>query len=223
MNLLAIDTSSKTTVLGLKLGEELIDRSSETGRSHSRDLLPSIESLIRDAGIELESLDGIIFGQGPGSFTGLRIAVGVVQGLAYGLDIPVVPVSSMACLAQGVHREYGAERVAVALKARLEEVYFGAYGFSSGVAEEVADEVVLDVRQLASLSGNSWSGVGDGWEFQAELEKSLGVSMETVSLATELDVHDLVTIGQRKFNDGLALPALEAKPVYLREQVAQKP
>lgn len=223
MKLLAIDTSSSTTVLGLVLDDELIDRSTDTGRSHSRDLLPSIESLMSEAGISLGDLDAIVFGQGPGSFTGLRIAVGVVQGLAYGLDVPAVPVSSMGCLAQGAHRQHGANLVAVALKARLEEVYFGTYGFPEGVAEPLGSEMVVDVRELPPVEAGPWHGAGDGFEFRTAIENALGVSIIEIHDTTRLDVRDLIAIGSRKFSAGKVVSALEARPVYLREQVAQKP
>ena len=130
MNLLGIDTSTRSTVLGLQLGSEVIDRTSPDVDTHSREILPSIESLVMEAGIGIEDLDAIVFGQGPGSFTGLRIAVGVVQGLGYGLGIPVVPVSSMACIAQSLIQAANPSLIFVGLTARLEEVYYGAYKLS---------------------------------------------------------------------------------------------
>ena len=223
MNLLALDTSSDSMVLGLQLGAQTLDRSTVTGRSHSRDLLPGIEALMAEAGITLGELDAVVFGQGPGSFTGLRIAVGVVQGLAYGLDIPVVPVSSMACLAQAAHRQQGAQLVAVALKARLEEVYFGAYSFAEGIAATMDSEMVLDVSDLPSQRAGEWVGVGDGWEFKDKLERSLQITVRHISRETVPGVLDLVTIGQHKLANNETVSALQAAPVYLREQVAVKP
>ena len=98
-----------------------------SGRSHSRDILPTITALLTKNKLSLRNLNYIVYGQGPGSFTGLRIAVGVVQGLAFGLNIPVVPVSSLACLAQAQYRRSGQQQIVSALHARKEEVYLGKY------------------------------------------------------------------------------------------------
>ena len=149
--LLIIDTSSRSTVLGLSIQETLIDRTTPAVNSHSREILPALSALLADAGIDLPDIDALVFGQGPGSFTGLRIAAGVVQGLAYGLDRPVVQISTMAALAQSLCDESRSsdDSVCVALSARLEEVYFGAYRFDGGVAVPVTDERVADVRDYA--------------------------------------------------------------------------
>ncbi|MBT7878450.1 MAG: tRNA (adenosine(37)-N6)-threonylcarbamoyltransferase complex dimerization subunit type 1 TsaB, partial [Gammaproteobacteria bacterium] len=161
MNLLGIDTSTRSTVLGLQLGSELVDRTSPEVDTHSREILPSIESLVREAGIGVGDLDAIVFGQGPGSFTGLRIAIGVVQGLGYGLGIPVVPVSSMACIAQSFTTVTNPPLVFVGLTARLEEVYYGAYKFEEHIAVPVIPEGVVDVSELPQLPVGDWLGCGN--------------------------------------------------------------
>lgn len=207
-------------MLGLALGDELIDRSSVPGASHSREILPSIESLLIDAKTSLSELDAIIFGQGPGSFTGLRISVGVVQGLGYGLNLPLVPVSSMAALAQ-VHAGQG-ENIFVALTARLEEIYFGGYSVSGDIVEPIIDEGVADVSMLPRLSEGSWAGLGNAWGLKDKIEESTGISVSVVSEETVPSVSALLTLGRSYFNDGRTVSALEARPVYLREEVAQK-
>ena len=104
MNVLAIETSTTACCLGLALGDQTTEQFVQLQRTHSREILPRIAALLADAGVELSALDLLVYGKGPGSFTGLRIATGVVQGLGYGLDIPVVGISTLACCAQGRYR-----------------------------------------------------------------------------------------------------------------------
>jgi tRNA threonylcarbamoyladenosine biosynthesis protein TsaB len=223
VNLLGIDTSTRSTVLGLQLGLEVIDRTSPDVDTHSREILPSIESLVREAGIRIEDLDAIVFGQGPGSFTGLRIAVGVVQGLGYGLGLPVVPVSSMACIAQSVIQTVNPSFVFVGLTARLEEIYYGAYKFEEGIAEGAIREGVVDVSELPQLPVGDWLGCGNAMsELGTKIQAVTGVSFKSISSETVPTIHNLLSIGSFKFSRGEAVNAMQATPVYLREQVASR-
>jgi tRNA threonylcarbamoyladenosine biosynthesis protein TsaB len=223
VNLLGIDTSTRSTVLGLQLGLEVIDRTSPDVDTHSREILPSIESLVREAGIRIEDLDAIVFGQGPGSFTGLRIAVGVVQGLGYGLGLPVVPVSSMACIAQSVIQTVNPSFVFVGLTARLEEIYYGAYKFEEGIAEGAIREGVVDVSELPQLPVGDWLGCGNAMsELGTKIQAVTGVSFKSISSETVPTIHNLLSIGSFKFSRGEAVSAMQATPVYLREQVASR-
>jgi tRNA threonylcarbamoyladenosine biosynthesis protein TsaB len=223
VNLLGIDTSTRSTVLGLQLGLEVIDRTSSDVDTHSREILPSIESLVREAGIRIEDLDAIVFGQGPGSFTGLRIAVGVVQGLGYGLGLPVVPVSSMACIAQSVIQTVNPSFVFVGLTARLEEIYYGAYKFEEGIAEGAIREGVVDVSELPQLPVGDWLGCGNAMsELGTKIQAVTGVSFKSISSETVPTIHNLLSIGSFKFSRGEAVSAMQATPVYLREQVASR-
>ncbi len=221
MNFLAFDTSSEAQVLGLQCGESVIERTTLVGRAHSQLILPAIESLLQDAGIRLADLDGIFFGQGPGSFTGLRIAVGVVQGLAYGLNIPVVPVGTMAILAQGAHRLHGAEQVVVALHAREREVYFGSYQFVQGIAQPVGRECVVVAEAAPAQPFDECVGVGDGWSL---LSDALASACQTRVTETYVDVFplaaDLLKLGDAAWQRGESISAMQAEPRYLRESVA---
>ena len=126
-NILAIDCAFSQLQLGLLHGDKVYCRELGEVRDHSRHLLDQIDRLLSDAKVSPEQLSAIAFGQGPGSFTGLRIAVGVVQGLAYGLEIPVIPIPSMGVIATRVFRDYSAEHVTVALHARADEVYLARF------------------------------------------------------------------------------------------------
>ena len=209
-------------VLGLRLGDEVIGRSTPTVNSHSREILPAIEALVADGGISLSQLDALVFGRGPGSFTGLRIAVGVVQGLGYGLDIPAVPVSSMASLAQRLAGKGDDSRVVTALHARLEEVYFGSYGFRHGFATPLGPELVADVKALPRQTSAVWYGIGDAWQLRGKMEQALGVTLTAVSEEISPTPGDLLALGAHLYENGAGIPAIEASPVYLREEVAKK-
>jgi len=211
-------------VLGLQLGSEVIDRTSPDVDTHSREILPSIESLVKEAGICIEDLDAIVFGQGPGSFTGLRIAVGVVQGLGYGLGIPVVPVSSMACIAQSVIQVINPSLVFVGLTARLEEVYYGAYKFEEEIAIAVIPEGVVDVSDLPQLPVGEWFGCGNAMpRLGTKIQEVTGVSFKSISSEAVPTISNLLSLGSVKFRRGESVSALQATPVYLREQVASLP
>ena len=220
MNLLALDTSTSSTVLGLSKGGIVIDRTVRDIRTHSREVLRSIAALLAEAELTLGCLDGIVFGRGPGSFTGLRIAVGVVQGLAYGAGLPVIPVSSMAALAQS--RAIHKGRIFVALSARLEEVYYGAYQQKNGVAIASSVEGVKDVSDLDVEVVGEWHLVTDAPHLQAILSRSLGVSFSTVCAETVPTVESLLTLGLHRQAEGDSISPLDASPVYLREQVVKR-
>ena len=220
MNLLAIDTSTSSTVLGLTKGGIVVDHSVRDIRKHSREILQSISALLAEAELTLRELDGIVFGRGPGSFTGLRIAVGVVQGLAYGASLPVIPVSSMAVLAQamGIHKGH----IFVALSARLEEIYYGTYQRKNGLVIASAAEGVRDVSDLDVAVVDDWRLVTDAPHLQDSISRSLGVSFSEVSNETVPTVENLLTLGLQSQAKGGSISALDASPVYLREQVANR-
>ncbi len=224
LNLLVIDTSTKSTVLGLSCGGDLLDRTTPHVKTHSREILPSIEQLLLDAELPPSELDGIVFGQGPGSFTGLRIAVGVVQGLAYGLNIPTLPVSSMAALAfaRGQHFSQPVQ-ILVALSARLEEVYYGAYEVSGESARPLIAEGVADVTDLSRLQPGRWHIISDCPQLQSKIENATGAVFESADIHVVPEVASLLALGSASLAQGESVQALAASPVYLREQVANKP
>ncbi|MBQ74868.1 MAG: tRNA (adenosine(37)-N6)-threonylcarbamoyltransferase complex dimerization subunit type 1 TsaB [Gammaproteobacteria bacterium] len=222
MNLLAIDTTSKTSAVGLQVGEKRWQSVTAPEKFHSRDILPTIVELVDSAGISLGDLDTIVFGKGPGSFTGMRITVGVVQGLAFGLGIPVIPVSSLACLAQGEYRESGATNTLVVLSARKEEVYYGAYQIHNACPDLVGEEGVLHASLIPRLENCEWVGVGDGWGLRKKLELATGQNMKQVRLEACPQPEDLLDIGAVKLARGETTDAMKALPEYLRENVAKK-
>lgn len=219
MNILAIDTSTSIAVVALDLGGVRHVSHQQPVRSHSREILPSVMGLVESCGITLADIDFIVFGQGPGSFTGLRITVGVVQGLGFGLSIPVVPVSSLACIARVASEKTGVPQVIAALHARKQEVYVGLYETRDGLTQPCWQERVLDVADLSEQLEGEWVGAGDGWILRDELQKGFGTEVSAVLPRASISAQSLLDIGIDKISAGRYLEASEARPEYLREEV----
>ena len=224
MNILAVDTSSSACVLGVRTSDQTWTDEAIVDRSHSKEVLPRIEALLQRAGVDKSSLNLIVYGQGPGSFTGLRIGVGVVQGLAYGLGIPVVGVSSLACLAQKQLRLGNGSHGLVALTARYTEVYFGAYEAQDGIMQLLGHEGVFEAAEIPTqTAAETWIGVGSGWNLAETLTAAAGIKVDHIFLEEYPEATDLLDLGEAGYNAGAAKTAPEALPEYLREQVAAKP
>ncbi|EOQ77924.1 hypothetical protein K652_25486 [Pseudomonas aeruginosa VRFPA02] len=147
--LLALDTSTEACSVALLHEGRALSHYEVIPRLHAQRLLPMVRDLLDEAGVALSAVDAIAFGRGPGAFTGVRIAIGVVQGLAFALQRPVLAVSDLAILAQRAYREQGAERVAAAIDARMDEVYWGCYQLQQGEMRLAGSEAVLPPERVA--------------------------------------------------------------------------
>lgn len=225
VRLLALETATDACSAALWRDGEVIERFEIAPRRHVALLLPFVESLLADASIGVAQLDGVAFGRGPGSFTGLRIAAGMAQGIAFGADVPVLPVSTLAALAQGCVRECSAQAVLAALDARMQEVYFGAYRVcADGLVALVGEEMVCAPAAIAVPEGNDWYTAGDGWAsyrdtMHARLTQPPVGEMDTACPHAA----DIARLGAALWVQGGAIPAEQAAPVYLRNDVAAKP
>jgi tRNA threonylcarbamoyladenosine biosynthesis protein TsaB len=215
MKLLAFDTATEACTVALWQDGAVLERF-ERQNQHSELLLAMVESLLAEAGASLTQLDAIAFGRGPGSFTGLRIGVGVAQGLAFAANLPVVPVSSLAALAQGVE----AEHVLAAYDARMEQVYWGAYQRNAqGRMEAMQAEVVLNPSKVPFPDNARWVGAGPGWDVYS---KAL---TERVSAALTRHLPGVMPRARHVAQLAVTaerLPPEAALPVYLRDDVAVK-
>ena len=219
MKLLALDTSSDACSVAVECDGQIFKRL-DSSRKHSSLILPMIEGLLAEAGLTISQLDAIAFGRGPGSFTGLRIGAGVVQGIAYGADLPVVAVSSLAVLAQGSSRE----RSLVVVDAHMNQVYCGYYWrSSSGLVEAVSEEQVINLDAIPLPEDHQWYGVGSGWDayseiLQRRMQRCLsGWQSQCYPLAEEM-----LPLAGHAFRAGHTIPAEHVNPVYLRDNVARK-
>jgi tRNA threonylcarbamoyladenosine biosynthesis protein TsaB len=217
MRLLAIDTSGDACSVALRMNGECRWRHRLDPRGHARSVLPMVEELLAESGLRLNQLDGFAFGRGPGSFTGLRIGCAVVQGLAFAADRPVVPVSSLAALAQAAP----AERVLACFDARMGEVYWGAYRRgTAGLVTLVGEEGVAPPARVACPPDGEWEGIGVGWSAYREgLPQGIRIHAEP----RWPHAREVALLGARGLAAGQAVSAAEAIPVYLRDRVAHPP
>lgn len=224
MNILAIETSTEACSAALLSNNEVTSSYQLAPREHTALILPMIDDLLARAGLERRQLDAIAFGRGPGGFTGLRIAAGVAQGIAFALDVPVMPVSTLAALAHRIWRETGQQQIAVAIDARMGEVYWGCYRIAgSGRALLVGEERVCAPQAVALPPGEGWTGAGSGWESYGEvLRACLGTQLGMVVAGQFPHAHDVALLGATMLSEGRAVDAASAVPVYLRDQVVQK-
>lgn len=225
MKLLALDTTAEGCSVALNLDGRIEQRYQQAPRQHTRLLIPMIRQLLADAGLSLSDLDGIAFGRGPGSFTGLRIAAGVVQGLAFGLDRPVVPVSSLAAVALAGARERNhTGPVAAAFDARMQEVYWGCFDVdpSAGRVDSLMAEAVLPPTQvtLPDSGPQNWLGAGDGWQFRADMPESVRQAVHIIQMQIDVQAGDIARLAGPLWEQGAAVSAYQAVPVYLRDEVA---
>jgi tRNA threonylcarbamoyladenosine biosynthesis protein TsaB len=220
MNLLALETATEACSAALAVDGEIRERFKVAPRGHSLLILPMVDELMVEAGLSIDQVDAIAFGRGPGAFTGLRIAVGVTQGIAFGADLPVVAVSTLAALAQGCK----SDKALVAIDARMDEVYWGAYQRNSaGQMVLCGEESVLPPGEVILPKGDGWYGVGTGWGSYSSILTECCANQLTGWDGESLPhAADVARLGIAGFNAGEATSAEQAIPVYLRDQVAWK-
>lgn len=221
MKLLAIETSTEACSVALDLDGDVRERFAMSPRAHAERLLPWVEEVLGEGGVELPELDAIAFSRGPGSFTSLRIGIGVVQGLAWGAALPVVPVSSLQTTAQAALAA-GVGRALVALDARMGEVWTGRFEGVDGLMCPAGPERVCPPETLAQEPVQGWSGVGNGFERCAALQ-ALNESMASVHPGIWPRAACLLPLARAWLREHAPLPASQAQPVYLRDKVADKP
>ncbi len=223
MKLLAIDTATEACSAALAIDGDIHERFEIAANQHSKHILPMIDSLLAEAGLTPQDLNALAFGRGPGSFTGIRIATGVSQGIAFALDLPVVPVSNLAALAQDFFDNHPEDIAYVAADARMDEIYWGVYQRSSqGLAELLGNEAVIPAGQIEfpDLSG---VGIGTGWQpYSGILLSRLTHRVSRFEDNNLPHARAIAKLGLAGFKQGLAVPAEQALPVYLRDKVAKK-
>lgn len=219
MKLLALDTSTEACSVALLDGAHVEERFAIVQQSHSQHILKMVAEVLAAGQVALAQLDALAFGRGPGSFTGLRICAGVAQGLAYGADLPVVPVSSLAALAQAEN----AERVLAALDARMNQVYWGVYERRQGLVALCGEEQVVSPEAVPVPAGTGWVGAGSGWDhYESALRVRFGDAITEVRKGRYPRASAVAVLGRAAISRGEAVPAEQAIPVYVRDDVAKK-
>jgi tRNA threonylcarbamoyladenosine biosynthesis protein TsaB len=223
--LLAIETSANLCSVALARNGEIVDIVISEPRGHTKHLLPAIDRLLADGGLTLNRLDAIAVTTGPGSFTGLRIGIGVAQGLAYGADLPVVPVSSLATLAQSAirGRRLAHDDVAVAmLDARMNEVYWGLYRVVGDLVVAVRPDRIDAPHAIKSDAdlpdGSRYVGLGDGWKFASQFR----LQPAHYDIHAVPEARDVIPLALAALRAGAVVVPEALEPRYLRDSHWQK-
>ncbi len=219
MKILAIETATEACSAALDIDDSCIHHFEVAPRRHTEMLLPMIDDLLHQADIQTSDLDAIAFGQGPGAFTGVRIAIGVIQGLAFAHNTPVIPISTLNALAQRYADEH--THVATAIDARMQEIYWGLFKKNElGLMQQIADEKVCSVVDATIPTQGDWFGAGTGWE---TYEKELQLKFKENLVGFNGDVFpsavDVIALAKPIYLEGKAIPVEQAMPVYLRNKV----
>lgn len=225
MKLLALDTSTEACSVALQLGTEILSLDEVCPQQHSKRVLPMVQQLLSQAGVALKDLDGIVFGRGPGSFTGVRIGVGVAQGLAFGAGLPLYGVSTLAAMAQAAKRLHNADKVVAAIDARMAEVYLGCYQLdANGLMQLLGEEIARKPLELAaadlpqSFGAGQVFGVGTGFQTYPDAL----TAWQQVSISPQIlfpSARDMLALSQAAFTNGLFVAPELAEPTYVRDEV----
>lgn len=223
MKLLAVETSTEACSAALYVDGEIKEKFALAPREHTKIILPMIDELMAEADLLPQQLDAMAFSRGPGSFTGVRIATGIVQGIAFGAELPVVPVSTLAAIAQDYFNQQAHNVSFTAMDARMGEIFWGVYQKDQqGYARLIGEEAVTPATDVKfpEIAG---VGVGSGWSvYLAELSYRLGALL----LETHVDrlprAAAIVQLGADGYAKQQAVPVEQAMPVYLRDKVAKK-
>lgn len=219
MKLLAIDTATEQCSVALLIDDRCITRCVRMPRGHAELILPMIQEVLAEAGITIKQVDVIGFGRGPGAFTGVRIAVGVVQGLAFACDIPVIGISNLAAVAQQVISSQG--EILVCMDARMAEVYWGMFKSVDGLVVASSVEQVSKPEQVIQYINDTKQtpaiALGTGFDAYPVLSEHF---QDRVADAGALPrAEEIALLAAHDFKLGRMVSAAEAQPVYLRDQV----
>lgn len=222
MNILALDTCTEMCSAAVMINGKIFERSELTQRGHSEKILGMLDAVMAKAKCTLADIDVVAFGRGPGSFTGVRIGVGVAQGIAFARQLPVIPVSTMAAVAQLAIDNHAATRIAVAMDARMGEVYTAHFVAENGLAEKLDEEQVCAPDKFHPADNAQWFAAGTGWdEYGSLLTQNFAqqISDKQALLPTAAAIAKLAFAAAQK---GQTISAEQAVPVYLRDNVAKK-
>jgi tRNA threonylcarbamoyladenosine biosynthesis protein TsaB len=194
-----------------------------TQRGHSDLILGMMDSLFEQSASSLADIDVLAFGRGPGSFTGVRVGVSVAQGIAFARDIPVAAISSLAAVAQKAAKELGAEYIAVAMDARMGEVYCAHYHFNGQVLRLLNKESVCDPADFIPYYQGECVGVGTAWhQYETQLKQNFGPLVTQIEADYYPEAANVIVLAEVVVLAGNLLSAEHALPVYLRDNVAKK-
>lgn len=217
MNILSLESSTDLLTVALFLDGRIVEREGVRGTSHSGLVLPLVRGLLGDEGIALAELDGIAFGAGPGAFTGLRLACGVTQGLAFGAGLPVLGIGSLEAMAL----DAGHGKAYVCVDARMNEVYCAAYHVANGVVDALIGPIVAAPQAVPPPVGSGWVGCGSGFAAYGDaLRARLRGHLQGIDAQAAPRASAVARLAAPRFERGEGIDAALAAPLYVRDKVA---
>ncbi|UAJ65834.1 tRNA (adenosine(37)-N6)-threonylcarbamoyltransferase complex dimerization subunit type 1 TsaB [Candidatus Schneideria nysicola] len=236
--ILAIDTSSEVCSVALiNHSKEIIEKMISIPKSHDQYILRMIDNLLKEANISIKHIDLIAFSQGPGNFISLRIGISVAQGIALGINVPLIGVSTLEMLAQGVYRRTGRTRVLTAIDAHMKELYWSVYSLINDVWVSPLDETetILTPKSVLSLiqkgemrsiindnDVGNWAYAGSGWKMYPILEYAINKFSLIDGKTVFPSARDILPIALKKLEKGfIPLSVEEVQPIYLRHNIAK--
>ena len=225
MKILALDTATEACSVALGLGDHIIERYVELERGHAERLLPMVDEVLAEGGIALAALDAIAFGRGPGGFTGVRLAASVAQGLAFGADLKVAPVSDLAAVARRVvELQPEVRHILVVNDARMREVYWGCYAADPHLRPAGVERVSAGMQvELPAASDSPWAAAGRGLLASPELAERCRAAGGSLHPDLLPRAREILLLGRQAAAAGELLPAEHALPVYVRDRVVAAP
>ncbi len=237
--ILAFDTSSESCSVALNRDGTLTERFEHAPRQQAQRILPMIHELLQSQQLRLSELDAVAFACGPGSFTGLRIAAGIAQGLAFGIDCPVIPVSSLRALAVQAYRDGGCRQVLATIDARMDELYWGLYQLDeddSGLVQSVLvgkervspadalslESLVFGAEQIADKAESSVHACGSGLAYAERFPENVTKQLYPGNPSGDIHAAVIAELAAQDLAEGKTCPADQAAPVYIRDEVAWK-
>lgn len=220
--ILALDTSTDACSVALCIDGETREDFRIIPRQHTKQLLPMIQAMLDEASLKVSDLDSIAFGRGPGSFAGIRIATGVAQGLAFAAELKLLPISTLASMAYARYLSHGDQHIIAALDARMDEIYWAAFVVENGRLVLQGSERVDAPANVQLPEGNSWVGIGSGWNYLELMSAATQQELTVVDQEVYPHAAAIAQLGAIDFAGGLAVDPELALPVYLRDDVAWK-
>ncbi len=232
--LLALETATECCSVALLNAGEITLRAVHSKNQHAAKILGLIDELLKQAELELSGLDALVLGCGPGSFTGIRIAMSITQGLAYGSNTPVIPIPTLQIMAQQAYQHYHVKHALVALDARMQQIYGGLYSVDeNGLMQPYSALMLSDAENFLSeanvfaqdlaINLSDWQGVGNAWQVYDEPLRINSLLYPTVVYP---DIEPLASaaliLAQAAYQIGATMPIEQVLPIYLRDDVAKK-
>lgn len=223
MKLLAIETSTEACSAALYIDDQIKELFELTPKKHTQRILPMIDELMTEAELKPQQLDGIAFSCGPGSFTGIRIATGITHGIALGADLPVVPVSTLAALAQTFFSQNSESVAFTAMDARMGEIFWGVYQQDLQGYAQLIDKEAVTLASTIQFPAISGVGIGTGFNvYQPQLKQALGQLLQRYETDNLPRAAAIAKLGALALANNQGLPVELAQPTYLRNKVAKK-